>query len=101
MQIVRKQILECNERRMITFTSEAQQNIPFTERRIPRVLAPQWHLDWAVQFGRYFVQFPSPGDMSFYDRMAYGLEPVVRSRRRAPPAAPARSDHGRIGSTPG
>ena len=79
MQIVRKQILECDERRMITFTSEAQQDIPLTERRILRVLAPQWHLGWAVQFGRYFVQFPSPGDVSFYDRMAAcGLEPVVQ-----------------------
>lgn len=79
MQIVRKQILECDERQMITFTSQAQHDIPLTERRILRVLAPQWHLGWAVQFGRYFVQFPSPGDMSFYDRMAaYGLEPVVQ-----------------------
>ena len=56
---------------MVTFTSEAQQDIPLTERRILRVLAPRWHLGWAVQFGRYFVQFPSPGDMSFYDRMAH------------------------------
>jgi HNH endonuclease len=80
MQIVRQQILECDERKMITFTSEAQQDIPLTERRILRVLAPQWHLGWAVQFGRYFVQFPSPGDMSFYDRLAAsGLEPVVQN----------------------
>jgi hypothetical protein len=80
MQIVRQQILECDERRMITFTSEAQQEIPLTERRILRVLAPQWHLGWAVQFGRYFVQFPSPGDMSFYERLAaYGLEPKVQN----------------------
>lgn len=79
MQIVRKQILECEEWQMITFTSEAQQDIPLTERRILRVLSPQWHRGWAVQFGRYFVQFPSPGDMSFYDRMAaHGLEPVVQ-----------------------
>jgi hypothetical protein len=42
MQIVRQQILECDERKMITFTSEAQQDIPLTERRILRVLAPQW-----------------------------------------------------------
>jgi HNH endonuclease len=78
MEIVRKQILECDERRMITFTSEAPQDIPLTERRILRVLAPEWHRGWAVQFGRYFVQFPSPGDMSFYDRMAAsGVERVV------------------------
>jgi hypothetical protein len=79
MQIVRQQILECDERRMITFTSVVQHDIPLTERRILRVLAPKWHLGWAVQFGRYFVQFPSPGDMTFYDRMAaYGLEPIVQ-----------------------
>jgi hypothetical protein len=78
MQIVREQILQCDERRMVTFISEAPQDIPLTERRILRVLAPEWHRGWAVQFGRYFVQFPSPGDMSFYDRMAAsGVEPVV------------------------
>jgi hypothetical protein len=80
MQIVRKQILECDERLMITFTSEAQQDIPLTERRILRVVAPQWDLGWAVQFGRYFVRFPSPGDMSFYNRLAnHGLNPVVQN----------------------
>jgi hypothetical protein len=79
MEIVRKQILECDERRMVTFTAEAQQDIPLTERRILRVLAPQWQLGWVVQFGRYFVQFPSLGDMTFYERIAaYGLEPAVQ-----------------------
>ena len=58
---------------------EAQQDIPLTERRILRVLSPQWHLGWVVQFGRYFVQFPSPGNMTFYERIAvYGLKPVVQ-----------------------
>lgn len=81
MQIVRELILECDERLMITFTSEAQQDIPWTERRILRVVAPQWDLGWAVQFGRYFVRLPSPGDMSFYRLVAYGLrtEPVVQN----------------------
>ncbi len=66
MQIVRQQTLECDERRMITFTSRGATGIfPFTERRILRVIAPQWRRGWAVQFGRYFVQFPSPGDMTF------------------------------------
>jgi hypothetical protein len=79
MQIVRQQILECDERRMVSFTLEAQHDIPLTERRILRVLAPQWHLGWVVQFGRYFVQFPSPGDMTLYERIAaYGLNPVVQ-----------------------
>ena len=78
IQIVRKQILECDERKMITFMSDAPADIPLTERQILRVLAPNWHGGWAVQFGRYFVQFPAPGDMTFYDRMAdSGVEPFV------------------------
>lgn len=80
MQIVRQQILEWDERRMITFTSEAPFDIPLSERRILRVLAPEWDLGWAVQFGRYFVRFPSPGDTTFYDRLAQnGLGPRVRN----------------------
>ena len=58
MQIVRQQILEPDERRMITFTSDAQQEFPTTVRRILRVLEPDWHRGWVVQFGRYLVQFP-------------------------------------------
>jgi hypothetical protein len=69
-EIVRKQILECDERKMITFTSEAPGDIPLAVRRILHVLAPEWHKGWAVEFGRYFVHFPAPGDISFYDRMA-------------------------------
>jgi hypothetical protein len=76
MKIVRQQILEPDKRRMITFTSEAQQVVPLTVRRLLRVLEPDWHRGWIVQFGRYFVQFPSPGDMAFYDRIATnGLQP--------------------------
>ena len=79
MQIVRKQILECDERQMLCFTSEATQAIPLTVRRIMRVLGPEWHRGWAVQFGPYFVQFPSAGDMSFYDRLAaHAREPVTQ-----------------------
>lgn len=78
MEIVRRQILECDERKMVTFISVAQLEIPLTERRILRVVAPEWHRGWAVQFGRYFVQFPSPGDTTFYERLAAsGVEPVV------------------------
>lgn len=78
MEIVRKQILECDDRRMITFTSEAPQDIPLTVRRILGVLAPEWHRGWAVEFGRYFLHFPALGDTSFYDRMAaHAFEPVT------------------------
>jgi hypothetical protein len=69
-EIVSNQILECDERKMITFTSEVPEDIPLTVRRILRVLAPEWHHGWAVEFGRYFVHFPALGDTSFYDRMA-------------------------------
>ena len=69
-EIVREQILECDERKMVTFTSEVPEDIALTVRRILRVLAPEWHHGWAVEFGRYFVHFPALGDTSFYDRMA-------------------------------
>ena len=79
MEIVWKQILECDERRMVSFTLEVPQDIPLAERRIMRVLAPQWNLGWVVQFGRYFVQFPSAGDMKFYERIAtYGVNAGVQ-----------------------
>jgi len=78
-EIVRKQILECDERKMITFTSEAAEHIPLTVRRILRVLAPEWHRGWAVEFGRYFVHFPALGDTSFYDRMAaHAFDPIIQ-----------------------
>jgi hypothetical protein len=70
IEIVRRQILECDERRMVTFTSEVPDKISLSVHRILRVLAPEWHRGWAVEFGRYFVHFPSAGDLSFYDRMA-------------------------------
>jgi HNH endonuclease len=70
MEIVRRQILECDERRIVTFTSEVPQDIPLSVRRILRVLKPDWHQGWAVEFGRYFLHFPSARDMTFYDRMA-------------------------------
>jgi hypothetical protein len=78
-EIVRKQILECDERKMITFTSEAPEHIPLTVRRILHVLAPEWHRGWAVEFGRYFVHFPALGDTSFYDRMAvHAFDPITQ-----------------------
>lgn len=70
MEIVRRQILECDERRMVTFTSEVSDDIALSVHRILRVRAPDWHRGWAVEFGRYFLHFPSAGDMDFYDRMA-------------------------------
>ena len=70
MEIVRHQILECDERRMVTFTSEVSDDIALSVHRILRVRAPDWHRGWAVEFGRYFLHFPSAGDMDFYDRMA-------------------------------
>ena len=79
MDIVRKQILECDERRMITFVADALQEFPLTIRRVLRVLDPAWHRGWTVQFGQYLVNLPSLGDMTFYDRLAKnGLKPSAR-----------------------
>jgi hypothetical protein len=68
--IVRLQIRECDERRMLTFVATIPADIPLTLRRVLRVLAPAWHAGWTVQFGPYLVNFPSLGNMTFYDRLA-------------------------------
>lgn len=79
MDIVRTQIRECDERRMLTFVADAQENFPLTIRRVLRVLEPAWHVGWTVQFGPYLVNLPSLGDMSFYERLANnGLSPTVQ-----------------------
>jgi len=69
-EIVRRQILQCDERQVVTFTSEVSDDTASSVHRILRVRAPDWHRGWAVEFGRYFVHFPSAGDMDFYDRLA-------------------------------
>jgi hypothetical protein len=80
MDIVRKQIRDCDERRMLTFVADAQEDVPLTIRRILRVLDPAWHFGWTVQFGPYLVNFPSLGDMTFYERLANnGLGPKVQN----------------------
>ena len=40
MDIVRTQIRECDERRMLTFVADAQEDFPLTIRRVLRVLDP-------------------------------------------------------------
>ena len=52
LDIVRTQIPECDERRMLTFVTDVSQDIPLTIRRVLRVLAPTWHQGWITQFGR-------------------------------------------------
>src|SRR5260370_8902464 len=80
MDIVRTQIRECDERRMLTFVADAQEDFPLTIRRVLRVLEPAWHLGWTVQFGPYLVNLPSLGDMTFYERLANnGSIPTVES----------------------
>jgi hypothetical protein len=72
--IVRFQIRECDERRMLTFVAEIPQPFPLTIRQVLRVLAPAWHAGWTVRFGSYLVNLPSLGDMTFYERLAnHGL----------------------------
>ncbi len=69
MEIVRRQILEYDDRRMVTFMTIAQGDFPGSERRILRIIVPTWKSGWAVQFGRRFLNYPSRGDLSFYDRL--------------------------------
>ena len=79
MDIVRTQIRECDERRMLTFVADAQEDFPPTIRRVLRVLDPAWHRGWTVQFGGYLVNLPSLGDMTIYERLAKnGLSPTVQ-----------------------
>jgi hypothetical protein len=79
MDIVRTQIRECDERRMLTFVADAQEDVPLTIRRVLRVLDPAGHRGWTVQFGPYLVNLPSLGDMTFYQRLANnGLSPTVQ-----------------------
>ena len=79
MDIVRTQIRECDERRMLTFVADAQEDFPLTIRRVLRVLEPAWHRGSTVQFGPYLVNLPSLGDMTFYERLATnGLSPTVQ-----------------------
>ncbi len=80
MDIVRKQIIECDERRMMTFVGTAQAEFPLSIRRVLRVIDPAWHRGWTVQFGQHLVNLPSQGDMNFYDRLAeFGLPPTVEN----------------------
>ncbi len=79
MDIVRTQIRECDERQLLTFVADTQEDFPLTIRQILRVLKPAWHNGWTVQFGRYLVNLPSLGDMTFYERLAKnGLSPTVQ-----------------------
>ncbi|MSV34464.1 MAG: hypothetical protein EXQ47_02535 [Bryobacterales bacterium] len=79
MEIVRTQIQECDERRMLTFVADAQADFPMTIRRVLRVLEPAWHRGCTVQFGPYLVNLPSLGDMTIYERLANnGLSPAVQ-----------------------
>lgn len=79
MDIVRTQIRECDERRILTFVADAQEDVPLTIRRVLRVVEPAWHLGWTVQFGSYLVNLPSLGDMTFYERLALnGLSPNLQ-----------------------
>lgn len=70
LDVVRRQIIECGARKMVTFTSELSQDLPFTQRLIATVLEPSSHGGSVVMFGRYVLHFPAPGDMTFYERLA-------------------------------
>ena len=74
MQIVRRQILENDERRMISFLRIFPEALPWTEPRMGALHGDSLAGGWMVQFERYGVMLPGPGDLTFYDRIAAEVE---------------------------
>lgn len=89
MAIVRKQILEIEERKMVTFLREDKQDVPVSRRATCRVLAPRDHNGWVVILGRFALDYPLKGDMTFYDRLAHhaGLSTTSTLKVMATPTA--------------
>jgi hypothetical protein len=82
MTIVRQQILENDERRMVTFLSEGPVDADVSARYICRYLEPSDLNGWLVRIGRFDLSYPLAGDMTFYDRLARyaGLSPMKKVR---------------------
>lgn len=72
MEIVRRQIMEIDDRKMVTFLREEKHLNPLTVSNIGicRVLEPRDHRGWVVVIGRFLLDYPLRDDMSFYDRLA-------------------------------
>lgn len=72
MEIVRRQILEIDQRRMVTFLREERHLDPLlaSSVMITRVLQPVDHRGWVVVIGRFLLDYPLRDDMTFYERLA-------------------------------
>lgn len=72
MDIVRSQIMEIDERKMVTFLREEKHLNPLLASTIAicRVLQPADHRGWVVIIGRFLLDYPLRDDMTLYDRLA-------------------------------
>ncbi len=70
LAIVRRQIREPETEHIPTFLCVLPGDHPWSERRIIKVLEPEWQQCWAVQMGRYMAFLPKPADTALYDRIA-------------------------------
>lgn len=68
--LVRRQIRDPDVEHIPTFLCTLPGDHPWTERRIIKVLEPEWQQCWAVQVGRYVAFLPKFGDTELYDRIA-------------------------------
>jgi hypothetical protein len=80
LEIVRKQIKEPDADHIPTFLVALPGEHPWSQRRILMVREPEWLQSWAAQIGRYVVFLPSPGDNSFYARLAEDGRTMNRRR---------------------
>jgi hypothetical protein len=70
LALVRRQIRDPDTEHIPTFLCALPDDRAWTERRIIRVLEPEWQQCWAVQVGRYIAFLPKVGDIELYDRIA-------------------------------
>jgi hypothetical protein len=68
-KIVRKELIDYEQRYIECFTVVVPDEISFTTRRILQVTEPDWMSSTAVQVGRYILFCPNPGDLGFYGRL--------------------------------
>jgi hypothetical protein len=71
LQVVKQQILNPRERAIFSFTIEQQKSISWSTQRILQISEPRCI---GVQFGRYVILPPQPGDVAFHDRLQVYIE---------------------------
>lgn len=77
LSIVKRQMTTPDTRLIYSFTFEGSRTLLWSERRILDIPEPKCN---GVQFGRYVVFYPNPGDLTFYER----LEAQIISKRLNP-----------------